>query len=233
MSIKKIELLRTSQSWDGVELPDYPSGRPELSVVRLVFPVGAKTSWHHHDVINYGIVEQGELTIVCSNGAEKTFRAGEAIVEVVGTIHRGENRGNAPVVLDMFYVGKEGMAHTEDAALQPGDASKFANDAHEALNDEVKAGKRPKPANKAEERVFRLVLALGKQVLPRRQLVAEIGMRQNSRHTFSNNYIRPAYDNGYIDFSYPSSPHKPEQAYRLTSKGLELYAALTSKEVIC
>ena len=119
------------------------------------------------------------------------------------------------------------------AALQPSDASKFAKDAHEALNDEVKAGKRPKPANKAEERVFRLVLALGKQVLPRRQLVAEIGMRQNSRHTFSNNYIRPAYDNGYIDFSYPSSPHKPKQAYRLTSKGLELYAALTSKEVIC
>ena len=75
MSIKKTELLRTSQSWDGVELPDYPSGRPELSVVRLVFPVGAKTTWHHHNVINYGIVEQGELTIVCADGTEKTFRA--------------------------------------------------------------------------------------------------------------------------------------------------------------
>lgn len=122
MSIKKTELLRTSQSWDGVELPDYPSGRPELSVVRLVFPVGAKTTWHHHNVINYGIVEQGELTIVCADGAEKTFRAGEALVEVVGTIHRGENRGKEPVVLDMFYVGKEGIAHTED-------------DAPEVLND--------------------------------------------------------------------------------------------------
>ena len=216
MSIKKTELLRTSQSWDGVELPDYPSGRPELSVVRLVFPVGAKTTWHHHNVINYGIVEQGELTIVCADGTEKTFRVGEALVEVVGTIHRGENRGKEPVVLDMFYVGKEGIAHTED-------------DAPEVLNASTNGRLlRLQPHNKEEERVFRLVLALGKQVLPRRQLIAEMGMKQNSRHTFTNNYMRPAYDNGYIDFAYPSSPHKPEQAYRLTAKGLELYAALTS-----
>ena len=39
-------------------------------------------------MINYGIVEQGELTIVCEDGYERTFHAGEAIVEVVGTIHR-------------------------------------------------------------------------------------------------------------------------------------------------
>lgn len=225
MSIKKTELLRTSQSWDGVELPDYPSGRPELSVVRLVFPVGAKTTWHHHNVINYGIVEQGELTIVCADGAEKTFRAGEALVEVVGTIHRGENRGKEPVVLDMFYVGKEGIAHTEDDAVTE-------NVSMPNGTISAEADKRPKPSNKEEERVFRLVLALGKQVLPRRQLVAEMGMKQNSRHTFTNNYMRPAYDNGYIDFAYPSSPHKPEQAYRLTAKGLELYAALTGEEVI-
>ena len=103
MSIKKTELLRASQSWDGVALPDYPSGRPELSVVRLVFPVGAKTTWHHHNVINYGIVEQGELTIVCADGAEKTFRAGEALVEVVGTIHRGENTDDL-FILNYFLI---------------------------------------------------------------------------------------------------------------------------------
>ena len=28
------ELVRTSQSWDGVELPDYLQGRPELVAVR-------------------------------------------------------------------------------------------------------------------------------------------------------------------------------------------------------
>ena len=32
------ELIRTSQSWDGVELPDYFEGRPELVAVKYVFP---------------------------------------------------------------------------------------------------------------------------------------------------------------------------------------------------
>lgn len=102
------ELVRTSQSWDGAELPDYPDGRPELVVRRYVFPGGSKLGWHHHPVMNYGIVQQGELTIVGLDGKEKTVRTGEAVVEMVGTIHHGENRGDKTVVLDMFYIsGKD------------------------------------------------------------------------------------------------------------------------------
>lgn len=112
MEIKSTELLRSSQAWDGSALPDYPSGRPELAVCRMVFLIGAKTGWHHHTVINYGIVEQGELTIVCRDGTERTFHEGEAIVEVVGTVHRGENRGAKPVILDMFYVSTPGQTIT-------------------------------------------------------------------------------------------------------------------------
>lgn len=112
MKIKSTELLRSSQSWDGANLPDYPSGKPEMVVNRMVFPVGAKTGWHHHNVINYGIVEQGELTIVCADGSQHTFRRGEALIEVVGTIHRGENRGNEPVILNMFYVSTPGQEIT-------------------------------------------------------------------------------------------------------------------------
>ena len=104
MNIKSTELIRTSQSWDGAQLPNFPQGKPELRVIRLDFPVGAKTGWHHHNVINYGIVEQGDLTIVCQDGSERTFHEGEPLVEVIGTIHRGENRGTKPVILDMFYV---------------------------------------------------------------------------------------------------------------------------------
>lgn len=103
-----IELARTSQSWDGAELPDYPVGNPELIVKRLVFPSGSKLPWHHHPVMNYGIVQQGELTVIGLNGREKTFRAGEAVVEMVGTIHHGENRGDKTVVLDMFYISQPG-----------------------------------------------------------------------------------------------------------------------------
>jgi quercetin dioxygenase-like cupin family protein len=103
-----IELARTSQSWDGAELPDYPAGRPELVVRRYVFPAGSKLGWHHHPVMNYGIVQQGELTIIGLDGQETTVRTGEPVVEMVGTIHHGENRGDKTVVLDMFYISQNG-----------------------------------------------------------------------------------------------------------------------------
>ena len=105
--VKVMELKRTSQSWDGAELPDYPVGKPELVVKRYIFPRGSKLGWHHHPVMNYGIVQQGELTIIGLDGKEKTVRTGEAVVEMVGTVHHGENRGDKTVVLDMFYVSRK------------------------------------------------------------------------------------------------------------------------------
>ena len=225
MTIKTTELIRTSQSWDGAILPDFPKGKPELRVIRMDFPVGAKTGWHHHTVVNYGIVQQGELTIVCQDGSEKTFHEGEALVEVIGTIHRGENRGRKPVILNMFYFSSPG----QEITIQ-----------HPELEHESKleAGKTSQPQprlvpnDKEEARVYKLVLALGKKVLPRRQLVADVGLRQKSRCIFVYNYWKPCWERGLIDFAYTAVPHKPEQAYRLTAKGLELYAQLTGEEDI-
>ena len=103
------ELLRTSQSWDDAEMPDYPIGRPELVAIRYVFPPGKRLDWHHHDVMNFGVVQQGELTIITLDGKEKTVHEGEAVVEMVGTIHHGENQGSVPVILDMFYLSQKGQ----------------------------------------------------------------------------------------------------------------------------
>lgn len=110
--VQKIELLRTSQSWDGAELPEYPAGRPELVCLRMIFPAGKKLEWHHHPVINFGIVEKGELTVISQDGRTRTFHQGEALSEMVGTVHRGENRGDVPVILNMFYVSQKGVPVT-------------------------------------------------------------------------------------------------------------------------
>lgn len=103
------ELIRTSQSWDGVELPDYFEGRPELVAVKYVFPAGKKLGWHHHPVMNYGVLVQGELTIIGQDGKEKVVHEGEAVVEMVNTIHHGENRGTKPVILYMFYLSQDSL----------------------------------------------------------------------------------------------------------------------------
>ena len=108
-SVTNTELIRTSQSWDGVELPDYLQGRPELVAVKYEFPAGKKLGWHHHPVMNYGVLIQGELTIIGQDGKEKTVHEGEAVVEMVNTIHHGENRGTKPVILYMFYLSQKGL----------------------------------------------------------------------------------------------------------------------------
>ena len=222
MKIKTTELIRTSQSWDGAQLPDFPAGQPELRVLRLYFPVGAKTGWHHHPVVNYGIVQQGELTIVCQDGSERTFHAGEPLVEVIGTIHRGENRGKQPVILNMFYFSKPGAEITiQHPELEPVAQPKA---------DRPEAQSRPMPVSKVDARVQKLLLVVGRQILPRRQIIADLGLRQNSRRSFINNYWRPAWEQGLIDLAYPNIPSRPEQGYRLTAKGLDLYAQLTGKD---
>ncbi len=108
-NVKTTELLRTSQSWDGAQIPNFPQDNAEIVSIRYEFAPGEKLAWHHHDVINFGLVQQGELTIIDINGNVKVVHQGESVVEMVGTIHHGENNGNQTVILVMFYVVPKGM----------------------------------------------------------------------------------------------------------------------------
>jgi quercetin dioxygenase-like cupin family protein len=110
--VKSVELLRTSQSWNGVDLPDYPLGQPELVAVKYVIPPGKKLGWHHHIAMNHGVLVQGELTIIAQDGKTKVMKAGEVVVEMVDAIHHGENRGSEPVVLYMFYLSQKDLPMT-------------------------------------------------------------------------------------------------------------------------
>ena len=84
------------------------------------------------------------------------------------------------------------------------------------------------PIDKATERVHKLILAIGDQTMPRRQMIAYLGLKQTSRCNFLNNYLKPAIAKGYVVMARPSSPNSPEQAYRLSADGLDLLAQLRS-----
>ena len=103
---------------------------------------------------------------------------------------------------------------------------------HPELEEQLKT-EEPKPLQKpvprADARIQKLVRIVGKQVLPRRQLIADLGLKQKSRKSWLENYLWPATEQGLITFAYPLSPNKPEQAYKLTAKGLELYQLLTKE----
>ena len=98
-------LVESSCGWDGSPLPNYPGGRPVLSIYRYVFPPHTVTADHFHKIINGGVVTSGQLTLVCRDGREKTVHAGAAVIEIDGEVHHGENRGDDPAEVIMFYAG--------------------------------------------------------------------------------------------------------------------------------
>lgn len=103
------QLIETSYSWDGAPLPVYPGVTPKITIKRFVIPPHRKLAMHKHPVINCGVILKGELTIVTENGVERTFKAGEPIVEVVDGFHYGENRGTEKLEFFIVYSGAEGL----------------------------------------------------------------------------------------------------------------------------
>ncbi len=109
-----IRVAESSSSWDGTPLPRYPAGPPRVTILRVVIPPRARLALHSHPVINAGLVLRGELTVVRDDGRERTFRAGEGVIEMVGTLHYGENRSDREAELVMFYAGEESLPLSEE-----------------------------------------------------------------------------------------------------------------------
>ncbi len=101
-------LAKSSSSWDGMVLPDYPKGRPEITILRIVIPPGVQLPLHKHPVINAGVMLGGELTVVTEEGETLLLKEGDSIVEVVNKWHYGKNNGNKPAVIIVFYAGESG-----------------------------------------------------------------------------------------------------------------------------
>ena len=80
---------------------------------------------------------------------------------------------------------------------------------------------------KVDVRIQKMVLVIGKATLPRRAIVDGLHLKQKSRAVFINNYLKPAVSQGLVTMTCPAHPNLPEQAYRLTANGLDLYAELT------
>ncbi len=99
------QLVKTTQSWDGAMLPAYPEGQPEITILDITVPPGVRLADHFHPVINAGVMLSGQLTVVTEEGKTLRLKAGDPIVEVVGTLHYGRNEGAEPARLIVFYAG--------------------------------------------------------------------------------------------------------------------------------
>jgi quercetin dioxygenase-like cupin family protein len=106
------QILQTTQSWDGVNYISYPSGQPQVTVLRIKIPPNTGLHWHHHPVISVGYVLSGDLTLEKrATGERTTVHAGQTLAETVQTTHRGFTT-NEPVELVVFYAGQVGLPIT-------------------------------------------------------------------------------------------------------------------------
>ena len=107
-------LAQTTTSWDGTPYKAYPTGQPQLSVLKVTLAPHTTMKWHTHPVPNAGYVLSGEITAETKDGAKKHFIAGQVIPETVDIVHRGVT-GDQPVVLIVFYAGTPGMPLSQPA----------------------------------------------------------------------------------------------------------------------
>jgi quercetin dioxygenase-like cupin family protein len=103
------KLLETEKSWDGTRYQTYPSGTPQLSVLKIIIPPNTALDWHQHSIPNAAYIQSGELTVEKrSTGEQRILKAGEVLAEMVNTDHRGYT-GSEGTTLIVFYAGQKGI----------------------------------------------------------------------------------------------------------------------------
>lgn len=106
-NVEVTQLAKSTKSWDGASLPQYPEGQPEVTILRIGIPAGEKLETHHHPVINAGVLLKGELTVITEDNKTLHLIAGDSIVELVNKKHYGKNEGSETAEIIVFYAGTE------------------------------------------------------------------------------------------------------------------------------
>lgn len=109
-------LLKAAESTILDQAIAYPGALPaQVSSSVLTVPPGVATGWHFHSAPMYAYILEGTLTVtydVDGVTQEKVYRAGDALMEAVGTHHNGVNNTDLPVRVLVVNMGAAGVANT-------------------------------------------------------------------------------------------------------------------------
>jgi quercetin dioxygenase-like cupin family protein len=104
-------LLATSETVIGQPIT-YPAGPALVTASIVTMEPGQATGWHRHDAPLVGYLLQGELTVDYGPDGTRVYRAGDALVEALGSAHNGTNTGADTVRILAVSIGAEGVANT-------------------------------------------------------------------------------------------------------------------------
>ena len=118
LGIKIETLVQSTKQWDGNFLPDYPTSNAEITVLRITIPAGVTLPLHTHPVISAGVILQGTLQLTLQDGTTRLFKQGDALIEVVNTVHTGKSLGPKDAVVLVFYAGSKDLPTTVQVKTQ-------------------------------------------------------------------------------------------------------------------
>ena len=108
-SVEVSKVLVSSVTSNGTPLKYLQTGRPEVTVLVVRVPPGGSTGWHQHPVPVYAYMLEGTLNVEIQGGQTSVFKKGDAILEVMNTLHNGYNSGSETATLVVFYTGAAGV----------------------------------------------------------------------------------------------------------------------------
>ena len=112
LGVKVETLAKSIKGWNGEILPAYPKNQPEVTILRITVPAGVILPLHTHPVINAAVVIQGKLELSLQDKTKRLFKSGDALIEVVNTVHTGKSLGPEDLIVIVVYAGSENLPTT-------------------------------------------------------------------------------------------------------------------------
>jgi len=88
----------------------YPGPPPaQITSVIVTLTPGESTGWHEHEVPSYGYILEGEATVDYGSKGTRTYKAGEAFLEVMNWPHNAKCTSDVPVRILAVFMGASGL----------------------------------------------------------------------------------------------------------------------------
>ncbi len=105
-----VETLAASGTTVTGETIAYPAGAPAKVTAAVVsFAPGQETGWHTHGIPGFAYILEGEVTVDYGEAGKRTLKAGDGLLEAVGTPHNGRNSGSGPLRILAVFMGADGL----------------------------------------------------------------------------------------------------------------------------
>jgi quercetin dioxygenase-like cupin family protein len=100
-------LIQSSSSWEGGDVL-YPQGDAEITIVKIDIPRNSIIPLHCHPIPLAAYVLKGEVEVTTVSGEVRSFKKGQAFVEVMDKWHKGLGVGEETQLI-VFYAGRKGV----------------------------------------------------------------------------------------------------------------------------